>query len=159
MTNLNTFNFKSNDIRVVEIDGEPWFLASEVCKVLGYNHTPSAVRDNTTDDQRNTVRLTHGIRGNPNRLVVSEGGLYSLIMGSRLPKAVEFKAWVTGTVLPAIRKDGAYIMGEEKVATGEMSEDELLLKAMQILNNKVERLTAERDTEWRYKTSPVRHFT
>jgi len=61
------------------------------------------------------------------------------------PEAVKFKEWVTGTVLPAIRKDGAYVMGEEKVVTGEMTEDELVLKAMSIMQAKVERLKAERD--------------
>lgn len=53
--------------------------------------------------------------------IVSESGLYALILGSRMPKAKAFRRWVTGVVLPAIRKDGAYIKGEEKVVTGEMS--------------------------------------
>lgn len=57
--------------------------------------------------------------------VISEPGLYALIMRSRKPEAQTFRKWVTSVVLPAIRKDGGYVMGEEKVATGEMSDDEL----------------------------------
>lgn len=57
-------------------------------------------------------------------------------MWSDKPQARPFQDWVTGTVLPAIRKDGAYIMGEEKVVSGEMGEDEFVLKAMMILQGK-----------------------
>jgi hypothetical protein len=78
---------------------------------------------------------------------ISESGLYKLIMRAqrRNPEVAQFQDWVTREVLPAIRKDGGYILGEEKVRTGEMTEDELLLKAMTILKTKAERLTAERD--------------
>ena len=65
--------------------------------------------------------------------LVSESGLYKLIMRSDKPEARKFQDWVTREVLPAIRKDGAYIMGEEKVRTGEMDEDELVLRAVAIL--------------------------
>jgi prophage antirepressor-like protein len=71
--------------------------------------------------------------------LLSESGLYKFIMRSDKPIARPFQDWVTREVLPAIRKDGAYISGEEKVATGEMSEDELVLKAVNILKTKVER--------------------
>ncbi|OJX71744.1 BRO family protein [Magnetospirillum sp. 64-120] len=83
----------------------------------------------------------------PTHTMISEGGLYDKVLSAHKvnPKAHEFRKWVADVVLPAIRKDGAYIMGEEKVATGEMSEDELILKAVGILQRKVERLTAERD--------------
>lgn len=73
--------------------------------------------------------------------VVSEGGLYALIMVSRKPAARRFKLWVTDVVLPAIRKDGMYIKGEEKVATGEMSLEEMALKVITGLQAKIERLT------------------
>ena len=66
-------------------------------------------------------------------------------MRSNKPEAQFFQGWVTKVVLPAIRKDGAYIMGEEKVASGEESEDELVLKALGILQKKVDRITQERD--------------
>lgn len=78
-------------------------------------------------------------------LGVNEAGLYDLILQSRKPEAREFKDWVTGTVLPAIRKDGAYIMGEENVATGEMGEEAFILKAYEMLKRKVERLAQEKE--------------
>lgn len=78
-------------------------------------------------------------------LIINESGLYSLIMRSDKPQAKAFQDWVTRVVLPAIRKDGAYVMGEEKVATGELSEDELVMRAMSIMSRKVERLAQERD--------------
>lgn len=103
---------------MVKIDGDPWFVAADVCKALGYSHTPHALR--TLDaDEKNTVRLADGNRSNPNGTSINESGLYALILKSERPEAKPFKKWVTSTVLPAIRKDGAYIMGEEKVATGE----------------------------------------
>ena len=61
--------------------------------------------------------------------IINESGLYGLILKSRKPETKAFKKWVTGTVLPTMRKDGMYIMGEEKVTTGEMSEDDLINSA------------------------------
>lgn len=75
-----------------------------------------------------------GSKGRLNK-IVSEAGIYGLIMQSRKPEAKEFQAWVTGTMLPAIRKDGGYIKRAEKVVTGEMSEDELVLKAMDVMRD------------------------
>lgn len=68
--------------------------------------------------ERDTVQLLDGKRGNPNTIVITESGLYKLIMRSDKPEARKFQDWVTQEVLPAIRKDGAYISGEEKVKTG-----------------------------------------
>ncbi|PZP44015.1 MAG: hypothetical protein DI601_13625 [Azospirillum brasilense] len=68
-----------------------------------------------------------------------------MILRSDKEVAEKFRTWLARDVLPAIRKDGAYVMGEEKVATGEMSEDEFVLRAMGILQGKVERLRVERD--------------
>ena len=77
--------------------------------------------------------------------VVSESGLYRFILqGRRSPTTAAFQDWVTRDVLPAIRKDGAYVMGEEKVKRGEMTEDELVLQAVSILQAKVSRLSEEK---------------
>ena len=99
-----------------------------------------AVARGNLDTSELTVKKIEGFRGTGVSLV-SESGLYKLVLRSNKPEAKPFQDWVTKTVLPAIRKDGAYIMGEEKVATGEMSEDELVLKALGILQKKVERLS------------------
>lgn len=82
------------------------------------------------------LRYQFGTSGqNRNTIVINESGLYSLIMSSKLPSAKKFKRWVTSEVLPSIRKTGGYIAGEEN-----MNEDELVLKAMTVLNKKVENL-------------------
>ncbi|WP_114008526.1 BRO family protein [Cohaesibacter intestini] len=135
------------DIRTVTFEdkpNDPWFVAADVCKALGFKNGPSAVRQHTESNQRNTIVIRDGIRENPQRLVVSEGGLYALILGSELPSAKEFKLWVTDKVLPAIRKDGMYVKGEEKVLTGEMSMEEMTLKVLEGLQAKVGRLTNEK---------------
>ena len=120
---VSTFTFTPNEsisisIRAMMIEGDPWFVAKDICDALGYVHTPSTLRDNVDPSQVNTVRLAHGNRGNPNRIVISEGGLYSLILGSSLPEAKKFKHWVTDDVIPAIRKSETYIKGEEKLKEG-----------------------------------------
>jgi prophage antirepressor-like protein len=135
MTNLNTFNFNSNEIRVVEIDGEPWFVGMDVINLL--NLYPSEYR-RLDDDQKSYLRRSHlGLAPGKDAVVVSESGLYKLVMRSDKAEARDFQDWVTRTVLPAIRKDGTYVMGEEKVATGEMPEDELLLKAITAMVRKM----------------------
>jgi hypothetical protein len=86
-------------------------------------------------DATEKARVPHGLiggKGGNQLTLISESGLYKLIMRSDKPEAKAFQDWVTKVVLPAIRKDGGYVMGEEKVVTGEMSEDELVLKVMQM---------------------------
>lgn len=146
MTNTNTptlFDFNGHNIRVVDLDGTPWFVAADVCKALGIKNARHAVMENVASNDVKRQAIA-GQRGRP-MLVVTEAGVYDLVMQSRKPEAQSFKQWVTGTVLPAIRKDGGYIMGEEKVVTGEMSEDELVLKAMEVMRAKIDRIAAERD--------------
>src|SRR5690606_32003881 len=139
---LTTFNFNDLPVRVVEREGEPWFVAADVCKVLGLDN-PSYVTKRLGEDEKASFKLPNQ-RGSAAK-IISESGLYKLIMRSDKPEARAFQDWVTKVVLPAIRKDGAYVMGEEKVVTGEMTEDELVMKAMSIMQAKVERLKAERD--------------
>jgi prophage antirepressor-like protein len=99
----------SNTIRVVEIDGQPWFVASDVCRILGYDIARrgvtsfiSAVRG---DERRmitkdNTPELFWGKRGQPQKIALSESGLYKLIMRSDKPQAHKFQDWVAREVLP-----------------------------------------------------------
>ncbi|WP_057009259.1 BRO-N domain-containing protein [Pseudomonas trivialis] len=79
------------------------------------------------------VRTSVGLPRGRERLLISESGLYILFMHSDKPDAKAFQEWVIRVVLTSIRKDGAYVQGEEKVVTGELSEDELLVRAMSIL--------------------------
>lgn len=107
-------------------DNEPWFVARDVCDGLGFANGAFPTRY-LDDDEKNTLSIEQGIPGNPRHVCINESGLYSLILRSRKPEAKTFKKWVTSEVLPAIRKDGMYVMGEEQVKTGEKSLEELAL--------------------------------
>lgn len=98
-------NAEFGSVRTVTINGEPWFVASDVCKALGIDQTSTRRLD---DDEKNTLRLTQGIPGNPNVTVVNEPGLYTLVLGSRKPEAKAFKRWITHEVIPDIRQYGMY---------------------------------------------------
>ena len=96
-------------VRVVSRSDAPWFVAADVCKVLGLSN-PSKAVDGLDADEVAVYTLTssEGTSGNPNVNVISESGLYALIFRSRKPAAVRFRKWVTQEVLPAIRQTGAY---------------------------------------------------
>lgn len=107
------FNFQSNEVRIVDLHGIPWFVAKDVCKVLGYGHVPHAMRI-PDDDEKGLQKLdTHG--GIQRLSVVNESGLYALVMRSRKPEARKFAKWVTSEVLPEIRKTGSYLAPESTV--------------------------------------------
>lgn len=106
---IQQFDFKGNQVRILgDKKGEPWFVAKDVCNVLGITNNRDAIGELDTDE-KNTVVITDGIPGNPNKTIVSEAGLYRLVMRSRKPEAKEFQRWVTHEVLPQIRKTGGYI--------------------------------------------------
>lgn len=109
MTNeIQTFNFNASTLRTLtDANGEPWFVAKDVCDILGLENSRKATAE-LDPDERNTVTISDGIPGNPNKTIISEPGLYTLIMRSRKPEAHEFKRWVTHEVLPSIRKHGIY---------------------------------------------------
>ncbi|MBO6579395.1 MAG: hypothetical protein JJ871_07605 [Thalassospira sp.] len=140
---------QKHDIRVVKIGDDPWFVAADVVKVLGIRNTTDALLTVNPDERQIVFRsnLDQIDISFPNRgaNVISESGLYKLIMRSDKQQAKAFQDWVTREVLPAIRKDGGYIAGEEKLKSGEMSEDEFIMKAMSILQGKVDRIANERD--------------
>lgn len=106
-------NEEFGSVRTTMINGEPWFVAVDVCKALEIDATATRRLD---EDEKNTLRLTQGTSGNPNVTVVNEYGLYSLILGSRKPEAKTFKRWITHDVIPTIRKTGSYLTGEDAAA-------------------------------------------
>ena len=94
-------------VRVITIDGQPWFVGKDIAGNLGYERADNAIRLHVDSEDK----LTHQISAsgqNRNMVVVNESGLYSLILSSKLPSAKRFKRWVTKDVLPTIRKHGAY---------------------------------------------------
>lgn len=101
---IQTFNFNNTSLRALtDENGEPWFVAKDVCDILGHSNVSMAL-DRLDDDERAKFNL--GRRGETN--IVNEAGLYALVLGSRKPGARTFKRWVTHEVLPSIRKHGIY---------------------------------------------------
>ena len=134
MSALQTFDFETNAVRVLMRDEVPWFVAADVCRALGLTNPTEALKA-LDEDERNTLSLTEGIsrntvassdgiRGNPNVNVISEGGLYTLILRSRDAVkagtvAHRFRKWVTSDVLPSIRRTGGYQMPEPELPGSE----------------------------------------
>nr|DAV21345.1 MAG TPA: repressor domain protein [Caudoviricetes sp.] len=109
MNKLQIFNSAEfGEIRTVTIDNEPWFVGKDVAEALGYSNTRDALATHISEEDKNTVVISDGKRGNPNQVVINESGLYALIFGSKLDSAKRFKHWVTSEVLPTIRKTGSY---------------------------------------------------
>lgn len=108
---LQIFKYQDEDhldnLTTIDIEGEAWFVASEVCKLLDIKNTSDAV-SRLDDDEKSTIALTDGTSGNPNKIIISESGLYALVFKSKKPSAKKFRKWVTKEVIPAIRKKGAY---------------------------------------------------
>lgn len=103
-------NEQFGQVRAMVIDGNPWFVAADVCKALEIGDTHKAVGRLDEDEKgRNSIPTLGGIQ---DLLIVSESGLYSLVLGSRKPEAKAFKRWVTHEVIPSIRKYGMYATDE-----------------------------------------------
>lgn len=120
-------------VRAVTLDDAPWFVAADVCRALGIGNSRDATAK-LDDDEKNTVALTDGNRGNPNVCVVNEPGLYTLVLGSRKPEAKAFKRWITHEVIPAIRKTGGYIATKP-----DETPEEIMARALVVANETLAR--------------------
>lgn len=104
MTNeIQMFNFNGNDIRVIDKDGQPWWIAKDVCDILELSNPTVAIAELEEDER---AKYSLGRQGEAN--IINEPGLYSLVLRSRKPEAKAFKRWITHEVIPAIRKHGLY---------------------------------------------------
>ena len=121
-------NEQFGQLRGMNIEGEPWFVGKDVAQVLGYSNSPKAIRDHVDDEDKRSERIVHPLGGVQQTTFINESGLYSLILSSKLPKAREFKRWVTAEVLPQIRRTGGYIPVKP-----EDCEKTILCKAVSIL--------------------------
>lgn len=131
MNELKIFeNAEFGEIRTVAIGNEPWFVASDLAKTLGYRMASDLVRRIDDEDKDTHIMRTPG--GEQAMLILNESGLYAAILGSKLESAKRFKHWVTSEVLPSIRKNGGYIAGQEN-----MSDEELMAKALIVAQNKI----------------------
>ncbi len=121
-------NEEFGEVRTIMVSGEPWFVAVDVCKALELSN-PTVAVSRLDEDERSKFNLGRQGEGT----IVNEAGLYSLILGSRKPEAKTFKRWITHDVIPAIRKTGGYIQGEET-----MSDDDLIARALVMAQKKIE---------------------
>lgn len=152
MNELQNFEFNGAQVRALTIDNEPWFIATDACKILGLTNTTVALQ-RLDKDERSKFNL--GRQGKTN--IVNEYGLYTLILASRKPEAHSFKRWVTHEVLPAIRKHGAYMTDQKAfdVVHNEsgladllqQAADQLKQKDIQIAEMKPKALFADAITE------------
>ena len=136
MNELKIFeNPTFGQVRIVEREGEPWFVGKDVAQALGYKNPQEAIRTHVDEEDRGVSEiLTPG--GKQNIPIINESGLYSLVLSSKLPTAKAFKRWITSEVIPSIRKTGGYLMGQEQ-----LSPSELMAKALMV----AQKTLAERD--------------
>lgn len=139
MKDIQIFNNEQfGQVRVTTKDNEPWFVGKDIAEVLGYSNTAKAIRDHVDIEDKLSERI---VLSGQNRevILINESGLYSLILGSKLPSAKKFKKWVTSDVLPSIRKHGMY-------ATDELinNPDLLIAAATKIKEERQARLEAEK---------------
>lgn len=137
MQNMIPFQFQSNPVRVVDVEGEPWFVAKDVAEVLGYSNPLKAVRDHCKGVNETFTPTAGGYQAIK---IIPERDVYRLVMRSRLPQAERFEEWVVGEVLPAIRRTGRY--GVPDVAS--LSRYDILKMA---LESEEERLRLERQAQ------------
>lgn len=119
-------NPEFGDMRTVEIDNEPWFAGKDVAAALGYSNTKDAVSRHVDAEDRREARFPTP-SGQQKMTIINESGLYALVLGSKLPTAKKFKRWVTGEVIPSIRKHGGYINGQENMTPQELMAAALLM--------------------------------
>ncbi|MFC8271125.1 BRO family protein [Streptomyces sp. NPDC057271] len=115
-----TFPETGTPVRVVTINNEPWFVGSDVTAVLGYGNGRDAL-GRLPERMKSSVAISDGTPGNPNRAIVSESGVYRLIMRSNLPAAERFQDWLAEEVLPSIRRTGSYSVAPPAPALPDLS--------------------------------------
>lgn len=101
-------NAELGNVRVLEIDGEPYFVGKDVAVALGYKDSSDAIKKHVDDEDKLSRRFADSGQ-NREMYIINESGLYSLILSSKLPSAKAFKRWITAEVLPVIRKTGGYV--------------------------------------------------
>lgn len=133
---LQVFDYNGSAVRTVNKDGEIWFVAKDVCDVLELSNPTEALKA-LDDDEKNTLRISEGIRGNPNANIINESGVYSLIFRSNKPEAKKFRKWVTGTVLPQIKRTGSFSVKPDKLSRSIMNAAKMIFSAAGIKNNQL----------------------
>lgn len=131
MNELQIFNNEEfGEVRMAEINGKPYFVATDVATALGYTNPRKAISDHCKGVTKRDTPTSSGVQ---QMSYINEGDLYRLIMKSKLPSAEKFEKWVMEEVLPSIRKNGGYIAGQET-----LSDEELLSKALMVAQRKID---------------------
>ena len=141
MNELKNFTFEDQQIRALTIEGEPWFVGKDVAEVLGYSNSRKAIADHVDSEDKGVTKC-YTLGGTQQIAIINESGLYSLILSSKLPDAKKFKHWVTHTVLPTIRKHGAYVTSA-KIEEVLADPDTIIQLATQLKQEREGRLIAE----------------
>ena len=138
MNEIKVFNnAEFGKVRTLNRDGEPWFVGKDVATALGYKDSVNALKSHVSEEDKGGWRIATQY-GEREAVIINESGLYSLILSSKLESAKRFKHWVTAEVLPSIRKNGGYIAGQD-----EMSDTELLAKALLVAQRQIEQRNAQ----------------
>lgn len=141
------FNFNGQQVRTVTINDEPYFVGKDVATILGYKKPENAIANHVEGEDKTTT-LIQGTGSNykSKSVIINESGLYSLILGSKLPTAKEFKHWVTSEVLPAIRKHGAY-MTPQTIEKALLNPDTIINLATQLKKEQEQRKQLQAENE------------
>ena len=132
---IQQFDFRGASLRTLtDKAGEPWFVAKDVCDILELGNTTNALRALDEDEKTNFTNCNVAQNGGRAPLIISEPGLYKLIMRSRKPEAKEFQRWVTHDVLPQIRRTGGYIPTSESD-----SDEDIMARAVLVARKTIER--------------------
>lgn len=160
MSALDVFTYSDQQVRTVLVDGEPWFVAADVARVLGYSATEAMTR--SMDDDEKGMQILHTPGGEQRMTAISEPGLYDAILRSRVAGAREFKRWVKHEVLPQIRRTGQY--GSQlpasfaealELAAAQAREIEAREAELEIARPKVEAYDALMDSDGYYSMAAV----
>jgi prophage antirepressor-like protein len=123
------FTFEgTEEIRAIQIDGEPWFVGKDVAEILEYSRPTKAIQDHVDDEDKDEVPIRDSIGRMQKTPIINESGLYSLILSSKLPTAKKFKRWVTSVVLPSIRKHGMF--ATEKTIDQMLEDPDTMIKVL-----------------------------
>lgn len=142
MSELQIFkNAEFGSIRTLTINGEPYFVGRDVAEILGYSNSRKALADHVDDEDKGVTKCDT-LGGTQEMTVINESGLYSLILGSKLPTARRFKRWVTSEVLPTIRRHGVYAVDEVLANPDMLIEALLQLKAEREINQALKETVA-----------------
>lgn len=150
------FNFHGQNVRTVTINDEPYFVGKDVAMILGYKDLSRALNQHVEKENRKSLSLKasgdlypslwEGKNDFSNKIVINEAGVYDLIFDSQLPKAHEFKHWVTSEVLPAIRKHGAY-MTPQTIEKALLNPDTIINLATQLKKEQEQRKQLQVENE------------